>query len=250
MPLADWTIFSGAFGGVSIAVSSPPWSATSVTYPANGIFNPADVVDINDSSIHNDIAIDDSKCLVMAGAGVGTIRGAHTTRVSSAVRGQITFSARIRFAYDGPGHAGICVLQDQQNMLPGAGIAYALILDTIFFNNRLRLVQLTNGISGSPGGSLGSTYILLAETNTTFFASGSVQVLRLAWESDPVRLKGTRLRVWHGLSLASLVQLWDIVYTGAAAHVPTTSAGVGCIAHVATNNFISYFDIITMEGAP
>lgn len=250
MPLANWTLLNDGFTGTSIAVASPPWSSNGVIYPANGIFNPADVVH-QDTGAPFDAAIDSSKCLVMASLGAGTLRGAHATRSSTAVRGQITCSVRIRAAFDGPGQAGICVLQNQQSMLPGlGGIAYALILDTIFFNNRLRLVQLTNGISGSPGGALGTSYILLAETANAFFSSGVIQVLRLAWESDPVRLKGTRLRAWHGLSLASLVQLWDIVYTGTTAHVPTTSAGVGCIGEVVTNTFISYFDILTMEGAP
>ena len=250
MPLADWTLLNDGFTGTAIAVGSPPWSSPNVAYPANGIFNPFDVTDIDTGSPF-DIAVDSSKCLVMASLGAGTIRGAHTTRPSTAVRGQIDCYARIRSGQNGPGHMGVCVLQNQQSMLPGlGGIAYALILDTIFFDNRLRLVQLTNGISGSPGGSLGATYTLLAETAPGFFGLSTNQVLRLAWESDPVRRKGTRLRVWHGLSEAALIQLWDIVYTGATAHVPTTSSGVGCIAHVATNSFISYFDIITVKGAP
>jgi len=244
MALADWTLTNDGLNGYT----SVSGGDSGVTWPAVGAFDPNDFLD---GDIPKDLAINGSRCLTMAASGGSSLATGHAFRAHTAIRGRMDALVRVNGAYSVPMHCGLCVLQSQATLLPGGGgVAYAVTLDTILGQQLVRLVQLTNGIQGSPGGAIPTDYMVLAESPAARFTPGLVQGLTLAWDADPLVLHGTRLRVGFQDVATPFVWLWDIVHTGLTAQTPVSPVGVGCFLSYGTNTIVTYFDEITVAGAP
>ena len=246
--------------GITAVVSSPPYSPSTITWGPATVFDPLSVRSIIDGFPY-DNAINGSKCMVLTfGANLrGTdVGGAaipcgssciNTDPAWKSLHGRITTEFYIRSdVYTGPGHAGILCLASSANINSGSGAqAYALVYENISFSRRIRLLHIVNGFSGSLGGSFGTSYILLAQSEWFIFSTGVVYALSLEWEIDPIYFQGVRLRAifttdrtFEGPSLID----WHIVYTGAKAWVPSEPVGGGggvfCVG--STSPVKAYFD--------
>jgi hypothetical protein len=249
MPVADWTFYNSGMSGAQIEVPAP-----TITYPALGVFDPFDFTDAI-SGRPRDFAINNSKALVMAQeAGVGTLLAGYAALTDNQphgfTQGRAVNNVRMHPIYNFPMHLGICVLQSQEDMSPEAGgKGYALIADTILSQNRFKLVQLNDGVSGSPGGALGTSYTLLDQTDDGAFSPGEIITMDLRFFSDPDVLKGVWLQAWVSRTSATMpVKLFEIVHAGGIAHVPETSEGEGVLMFSSTNTTIGYFDNLKLYG--
>jgi hypothetical protein len=222
----------------------------SFTYPAIGVFTPTSRVDTV-TNLPCDLGINSSPCLVMSNINVNNITtyGVATNEATpyKSLHGRLSASVKVNPIDSTPTHYGLCVLQSTRALTLGSGAqAYALTCDTIVFQNRIRLLKMNNGISGSPGGALESTYTLLTETANAAFSAGDIVILTLEWESDPAILKGTRLQAWYTIG-GNTTKLADLVHTGAGAYAPASpTAGAGVFMQMGSNPIITYFDAISI----
>jgi hypothetical protein len=180
--------------------------------------------------------------------------------------GSLTCSGGIStvpFYLESPMNVGITCMQSATSTLAGSGTsAYALMLDNINFSRTVKLVKMTDGASSGTGGGPGSTYILLASSQTQVWSPSSAIIapyqLSLFWWCDPYFLRGTWLvgSLLEGPGATPVT--FNLVHTGADAIVSTTSAGEGVYAFGSTNagaglfgNFkLDTFDDITVNGVP
>lgn len=244
MSFADWAI-NGTLSGV---VVEPPTYPIEVTYPAVGLFNPDDWRDGSGNLV--DFAVDETQCLVLAGDGPSALRwgaAVNTAPAYQGTRGRLLAAVRMNTLYNGPANMGIAVLLSQEDLTPGNGAqGYVLSIDTLFFDPRVRLMQMTDGVGGPPDSSFGTSYTLLADSDDNAFLLGEVVGIELRWESDPAVLKGVRLQAYYELVDMPRTLLWDIVYTGADAYKPTESVGCAIVCGLGSNNVITYCDNITV----
>lgn len=246
---------------------APPieWQPNTITYPAANLYDPTVVVHKDgmgnaEPNVLYDPGVNRGRCLVLASDSRPNIVTAAIASNAGdpykTLHGRLRVTTRVRSEYSFPAHWGICALQSSNSLIPGGGAqAYAVICDTVLGLNRVRLVQMTDGISGSVGSAQGSSYILLAETDDDAFPTGTftpggpadgIVTLMLEWDSDPARLKGTRVQAWYTQGAFDPgIQLADIVFTGAQALKPASVddvAGAGVFMSMATNPIITYFD--------
>lgn len=128
-----------------------------------------------------------------------------------------------------PMNWGITAMQSAKNLTLGV-TCYAFMADTVNYGNFYRLCKMTDGPSNSFGGSLASTYTLLATTPSLAWSIGTVHNMSLTWFSDPYFLKGTWLE-----AVVNNTLIFSIVHTGLDAIVSTTSEGQSIYATGGTN---------------
>lgn len=249
-----WAYHNSGLSGFHIPdIPGDNWTPDEITYPSIGGYNPSVVVDSMTGEDY-DPGINDTQQLVMAStSGGGLLRtgvAINTATAYKQLHARIIGEVLINATYNGPGHAGIFGLASDPDLAEGGGgKGFALVLDTLFFNNRIRLYQINDGLSGGNGGAYPSSYTLLAETAINHFTDGQAVLLELEWESDPINLRGTRLQAWYAQGGGDLTKLWDIVYAGADAYVPddvSDIAGAGVCLSMLTNQMIAYYDNVAI----
>lgn len=253
----DYQIYETTEAGLDLSHNPPIWMPEFISWGPADIHRPLDVVAVDDPTVPYDPAINNSPCLVLAMG--GNLRGntgggaaypvggsaIHTGADWKALHGRITTLIRWNTLFHTPAHAGIIALASQTDLAEThLAQGYLLVLDTLSFQNRVQLLAMTDGISGEPGSSYGTSYILLAETDVDAFAVGTNYTLALEWEADAKTLRGTRLQAFFDGT-----KLWDIVHNGPGSYIPTLAAppaGSGLMLGAGTNQAVVYFDETTI----
>jgi hypothetical protein len=133
-------------------------------------------------------------------------------------------------------------MQSAEDMEPSYGRkGYAVMLDSIFFSNKLVLVRMNDGISPSLGGALGSSYSFLGDSATDMWTENNVYALEIEWHVDTA-LGGIYVIGRFGYEsdfsdLTAFAQCLD-----ATGHAQLTTVGEGLYADLSTNNLIVAFD--------
>ncbi len=225
-----------------------------VTWPGVGTFNPALFTFLTGAQA--DPGVNGSSCIVVSGHDAYPYPGAGAAvwadGVSPQALGYVAADVRLAGSLTLEfGHCGVGCLFSQNDLTPGNGAkGYLLVMDNFTPGRRVLLLQMTNGVSGSPGAATTTedphTYVVLAATAIDFFTIGVAYQMKLEWYVDAVNLKGVFLRARFAGSI-----LWTIVYTGAGAYIPAVAAHAkyGVVGMQKTNPTIMYFDhVLTGTG--
>lgn len=118
---------------------------------------------------------------------------------------------------------------------------YAVMLDSVFFNNKAVLVRMNDGISGSIGGAGGTSYSLLGQSANGIWTQNTVYAIEIEWHVNTL-IPGIHLIGRFGTlddfsNLTIFAQAFD-----ATAHSQLTTVGEGPYANLSTNSLIVAFD--------
>ena len=190
-----------------------------------------------------------SSALVMSGAGGHGFDAAGITASANAVANTLPHgftSGKIRTLINpvlsGPANHGLICMQSASNMQGGVGAkGYAVMLDSVFFDNKVVLVRMNDGASPSLGSALGSTYSFLGQTGTDVWTENNVYTLELEWHVNTL-IPGVHIIGRFGtLTDFSDLTVFAEAFDGTS-HSQLTSVGEGPYANLSTNGLIVAFD--------
>ena len=221
MAFVDWLTFNNGFNGSG---GYPPLGTT------NSFFG-------------------GSTALVMSGeVGHGVDAGGQTAS-ANAVPDTLSkgfTSGRIRTLINpvvsGPANHGLICMMSANNMQEGMGSkGYAVMLDSIFSDNKAVLVRMNDGISISLGGIPSSSYSLLGQSSNSLWTQNTVYGLEIEWHVNSL-IPGIHLIGRFGTmddfsDLTIFAEAFD-----ASAHSQLTTVGEGPYANLSTNSLIVAFD--------
>jgi hypothetical protein len=151
----------------------------------------------------------------------------------------------------GPANHGLLCLQSALNMQGGQSAqGYALMLDSLFFDNKVVLARMNDGIAPSIGGALGSTYTLLGQSSRGVWEENHVYSLEIEWHVETL-LGGVHLigRFGTQADFSDLAVIAESV--DATSHASLTSVGEGVYANLSTNALIVAFtNILLVQQTP
>mgnify|MGYP001163222478 CR=1 FL=1 len=232
------------------------YSPAAFDYPANGVFDPTTVTRITTGAPY-DAACGTGKALVQSHNGGD---GSLIYRVAMqddpaclALSGEIRASIRVNTNNRSPGAFGIICLGTTAAMDSGTSSkGFSLYINTAFDRRVIEVGQVTDGISGPPGTSIGSNFIQLFTTDFTVppFNNDEILTLILRWESIPAILKGTYLRASYIRASGVEAFLCELVYTGALSYKPSSPVVGGCGVWMSggTSDLVVYFDNIQVRS--
>jgi hypothetical protein len=142
----------------------------------------------------------------------------------------------------GPANHGLMRMQSATNMQAGHDSkGYAIMLDSLLFNNKVVLVRMNDGISPSLGGALGSSYTLLGLTSDDIWTENNIYAIEIEWYVN-VLIPGTHVIGRFGtMSDFSDLTVFAEVFDNSS-HAVITSIGEGPYASLTTNGLIVAFD--------
>lgn len=223
--LSQWTVYNNGFNGTG----GEPAAGISTTY-----FAGENSLVFSGHSAHatDDGAVTASANVVPEDLPKGVLHGKLRTHINPVV--------------SGPANHGLICMQSALNMQAGhAAKGYAVMLDSVFSNNRFVLVRMNDGVSASLGGALGSTYSLLGESAVAQWVQNTVYTLEIEWHVDTVLggiyVIGRRGTQSDFSDLTTFATCLD-----ATAHAQLTSLGEGPYACLATNSLIVAFGTIRL----
>lgn len=230
MSIYQWEFFNVRFNGAILHYTSEtsagvPHIVSSFGYPAIGYtsFTPG---------LHMSQTIAGSAAFAVGvpntAAGLDG-SGYHCGEITARTFQHTSFGINRVPQHTAPMNWGITCMQSAHQLYTGVE-CYSLQMDSIHFGNFFRLIKMTDGPSNSVGGSLTTTYELLATTPSNAWALGTEHVLKLFWLSDPYFLLGTWL-----VATVDGLPLFNIVHTGPTAIKSLTSGGQSFYVSGATN---------------
>lgn len=225
MSFSDWTVFNNGMNGTG----GQPSAGVSTTYFGG------------------------SSALVFSGAGGHGLDDGGLQASASAVPNTLTTgitSGKIRTlitpVLSGPANHGLICMQSSLDMQAGHGYkGYAVMLDSVFFDEKVVLVRMNDGISPSLGGALGSNYSLLGQTANDVWIQNNVYGLEIEWHVDTA-LGGIHVigRFGSATDFSDLTTFAECLDT--TSHAQLTTVGEGPYAALSTNGLIVAFDNVLL----